>query len=918
MLFRRLNLFLLITIVLLGVAVTAAIDLTKLPAPEKRKIDFIKDVQPIFAAHCISCHGGDKQKSDYRLDRKASAFKGGSIGGAIVPGNSATSLLIHYVAGLDEDVIMPPKGKRLSAEQISILRGWIDQGADWPDSADAKDATPPLWSLLPLKKPPVPEVKHKTWARTPVDAFILASLESRGLTPSAPADKRTLIRRVSFDLTGLPPTPQEIEAFLADESPHAYAKLVDSLLASPRYGERWARHWLDAVHFAETHGHDEDAPRPNAWPYRDYVINAFNDDKPYSRFVQEQIAGDALFPDDPQGVAAIGMLAAGPWDQSSQMGIQDGTTDKKIAQYLDRDDMIATTIGTFSSVTIHCARCHYHKFDPISQEDYYALQAVFAGVDRVERSFDADPAVYVKRQALLREKAKLSEGGTARELLLSEQSQRAVAEWEQTTAQKAVRWTVLEPVAAVSAQGAKLDIQKDGSVLSTGTRPEKDTVTITAPASIKRITGVRLEVMLDDSLPHKGPGRQDNGNLHLSEFKVLVRRAANDEAKPVALRNPVADFDQQGWTIAHALDGKVETAWGIFPQVGKAHEAVFELTEPVVSEIGVTLTFVLEQLHGGGHLIGRARLSITDSPSPHNRPPLPAEIADLLSTPAIQRSEDQRAALALYVLKQQNEKALAALPAPRKVYAVASDFAASGNFKPSKSPRAVHLLRRGDILQPIEAAAPGALSCVKGLESRFKLEEADGEGARRAALARWITDKQNVLTWRSIVNRIWQHHFDRGLVNTPNDFGRMGDKPTHPQLLDWLAVTFRDDMHGSFKKLHKLIVTSSVYMQASQHHEPRAALDGDNHLLWRMNRPRLDAEQVRDAIVMLTGKLDLTMGGPSVKQFIETKGVHVTPNVDYTGFDPDHANQYRRSIYRFVFRTVPDPLMDALDCPDLS
>ena len=877
-----------------------------LPEAAQRQVSFEADVRPILSRACFECHGERKQKSDFRIDAKAHAMRGGSIGVAIVPGKSAESPLIQYVAGVVEGMRMPPKGEGLTAAEIGVLRAWIDQGARWPDAVVVAENVRTHWSLKLLVKPEVPRVRDAARVRTPIDAFVLARLEEKGLTAAGPADKRTLIRRVTFDLTGLPPTPEEVEAFVADDSGGAFEKVVDRLLASPRYGERWARHWMDVVHYAETHGHDEDKPRPNAWPYRDYLIRSFNEDKAYARFVEEQVAGDVLYPEDPHATIATAFLAVGPWDQSSQMGIQDGTLDKKMARVLDRDDMIATTMSTFVSATVHCARCHHHKFDPISQEDYYALQAVFAGVDRVDRPYDAEASVGKRRRELLARKSAIRKDAGA---LVSAEAQGSVAAWEKSLSEAATVWTVVEPVEVSSVHGATLTRQSDDSILSAGSRPEKDTYKVVAKAGTGRVTAVRLEVMADESLPQKGPGRQENGNLHLSEFKVEAG------GREVPLKRATADFDQQDWPISKAIDGNAQTAWGIFPQVGQSHAAVFELNEPLE---GSTLAFTLDQVHGGGHLIGRFRLSVTDAANPSLGTSIPAEIAAVLRVPLKDRSDRQRGALAEYVLKSEIDRELAALPAQQFVYAVASDFEAKGNFKPAKKPRAVEVLRRGDIRQPMDVATPGALSCVSALPSRFSLADAEDEGGRRAALARWISDRDNVLTWRSIVNRVWHYHFGRGIVETPSDFGTMGATPTHPELLDWLAVTCRDEMKGSLKQLHRMIVTSATYRQSSAHDEHNARIDSENRYLWRMNRARLDAESVRDAVLMIAGTIDLTMGGPSVKQFVESKGVHETPNVDYLAFDLDGAGARRRSVYRFVFRTVPDPFMQTLDCPDAS
>jgi hypothetical protein len=889
-----------------------------MPPAANRVVDFERDVRPIFARACYNCHGPKKQKSDYRLDDRTSALRGGSIGGGIVPGDGARSPLVQYVAGTHDEIRMPPKGEGLSAEEVGVIRAWIDQGAKWPLSAGgatAQTAGEGHWAYRPLVRPGVPKVDGEKC--NPIDAFVRAKLKEKGLRPSPEASRRAMIRRVTFDLTGLPPTPDEVEAFVADESPGAYERVVDRLLASPRYGERWARHWMDVVHYADTHGNDEDVPRPNAWPYRDYLIRSFNADKPYARFVEEQIAGDALFPDDPQGVVATGFVAAGPWDESSQMGILDGTVDKQAARYLDRDDMLATAMSTFVSSTVHCARCHNHKFDPIPQADYYALQAVFAGVDRVDRPYDPDPKVHAERRRLTKEKSDLDAGRCPLAALLGPEAQGKVAAWERGRAAFESSWRVIDTVEAISAHGAALAKQADGSVLSSGARPDKDTYVISGRTGLSRVTAIRLEVLTDPSLPHGGPGRADNGNMHVSEFSAVLVDT-DGTGRRLSIRRASSDFDQENFAIGGAIDGKSETSWATHPQEGKPHVAWFELATPVELKAGQKITFVLEQSQGSGHLIGRPRLSVTDAGPPTSGAKLPAPVSNALSTERTHRTDAQRAELARFVLREEVDAALAKLPPPQKVYAIASDFPPQGNFKPARTPRPVDVLRRGDVRQPIGPAAPGALSCVAGLESRFKLPDPQDESGRRAALAKWLGARDNVLTWRSIVNRVWHYHFGRGIVETPNDFGHMGAAPTHPELLDWLAVTFRDDLGGSLKRLHRLIVTSRTYRQSSAHDPACAATDGDNRYLWRMNRTRLDAEEVRDGVLAMSGRLDLTMGGPPLKQFVERPGVHATPVADYDAFDVDSPQARRRSVYCFVFRTVPDPLMQTLDCPDAS
>jgi cytochrome c553 len=637
-------------------------------AAEPGAIDFDRDVKPIFARHCVSCHGPDKQKNGLRLDRKADAAS------SLVAGKSADSLLFQLVTGQDKDRPMPPKG-RLSDTEIATLKAWIDEGARWPE--DGSGAHTDWWSFRPLKKPAVPA------GANPIDHFIGKTLAEKGLSPSRQADRRTLIRRLYFDLIGLPPSPQEVDAFANDSSPSAYEQLVDRLLASPHHGERWARHWLDVVHFGETHGYDKDKPRPNAWPYRDYVIRSFNADKPYARFIQEQVAGDVLFPGTADGIEALGFLAAGPWDFIGHAELPESKIDGKIARHLDRDDFVANTINTFMGLTVHCAQCHNHKFDPISQEDYYRLQAVFAAIDRTDRAYDSDPHVAARRAELRR----LHAGGSA-----------------------------------------------------------------------------------------------------------VAGAAAADSHRQALAALPA---------LRHAYIGAVHTGGGTFTGTGS----------------------------DGGR------------------------------------------------------------------------------------PRPISILSRGDVSKPLREVGPGAIAAIPGLAGRFQLPAGHTEGDRRRALAKWLSSPDNPLTWRVMANRLWQYHFGRGIVDTPNDFGKMGQLPTHPELLDYLAVELRD--RQSLKRLHRLIVMSATYRQASAHDAASARLDSDNRYLWRQNRRKLEAEAVRDSILAVAGKLDRTMGGPSFQDFVIEKPEH-SPHYQYHLHDPEDPKSHRRAVYRFVVRSKQQPFMAALDCADPS
>jgi hypothetical protein len=701
--------------------------------------DLAESVQTLLTAKCQVCHNDQAKAGGLSVTSIDNIRKGGKRGAAIVSGKPSESLLYRLISGAQP--AMPFQGQPLDQAQIESIRQWIDQGAPWPQPAK-------WWSLRPLNRPSIPDL-HDPWIKTPIDSFVLAKLRDKGLTPSPEADRRTLIRRLTYDLHGLPPSAGEVEAFAADPSPKAYENLVDRLLASPRYGERWGRHWLDVAHYGESHGYDKDKPRRNAWPYRDYVIRAFNADKPYTRFVEEQIAGDALFPDDPDATVALGFLAAGPWDFVGQAELAEGTTDKNITRLLDRDDIIAQTMSALVSTTAHCARCHDHKFDPIRQSEYYALQAVFAGIDRADRPFDSDPAVFHARNELLAKKRVLA---------------------------AALRPLETEEAATTTAEIAALDKQA-------------------------------------------------------AEYKQID---ATDPAKrPPEIQKKIADA---------AIKRKA---------------------------------------------LVRAALSLT-------------------TRAELDRLRSEAAAL---------DRDVQALPKPQLVYAAANYFDPQGTFRFAIEPRPVNVLKRGSVDNPGAVASPAALSLVEGLSPIFPAGLTAPEGQRRADLARWITSPDNMLAWRSIVNRVWHYHFGTGIVDTPNDFGHMGSLPTHPELLDWLAVEFRDT-GGSFKKLHKLIVMSSAYRQASSGNPANESIDGDNRYLWRANRQRLDAESLRDSILAASGTLDLTMGGPSVEQFF-FKDDH-SPVYDYSRYDPDAPGNYRRSVYRFIVRSVPDPLMERFDCPDVS
>ncbi len=717
------------------------------------QVSFDRDIRPILAMHCLKCHGEKMQSGGLRLDTKALAMRGGPNGPVIVAGKAVESRLYQRVAAENDDERMPPVGERLTSVQVALLKSWIDEGAVWAETEAELTATHNKrldhWSWQPVRRPVMPAATSKIRKRQSaisnlIDVFISARLAQAGMAMSPEADRRTLIRRLSFDLLGLQPTPERVLQFVNDPNPQAYEKLVDEFLQSPRYGERWARHWLDVVHYGDTHGYDKDKLRANAWPYRDYVIRALNEDKPYARFVQEQIAGDVLFPGARDSIVALGFISAGPWDFIGHVELPETKIDGKVARHLDRDDMVANTMGTFTSVTVHCAQCHNHKFDPIPQEDYYALQAVFSALDRADKKYFADPAMTQRFNQL---------DGRQREL--------------------AERKRVLEKEAAKEA----------GDAL------------------------VKLDAQLAEAAK-----KSDSGGA-LAELKSKRSQLLDTAMKPEA-----------------------RTEWAT----------------------------------------------------------LSAELARV------------------------NEE-LAGYPKPDVVFA-GTIYYGTGDFRGTGfdggKPRPIHLLARGQVTHPGREVSPGALSMLSFQPARFALPKDAPEGERRAALARWITDPQNPLTWRSIVNRVWQYHFGAGLVTTPNDFGRNGALPSHPELLDWLAAEFRDS-DGSLKKLHKLIVTSATYRQASAGNSTGEKVDAGNALLWRQNRRKLEAEAVRDAVLAVSGKLDLTMGGPGWQDFVIEHPEH-SPHYEYGLADPDDKQTWRRSIYRFIVRSQLHPWMTALDCADPS
>ncbi len=869
---------------------------------------FQEKVEPILREHCYECHSHatNTMKGGLTLDSRSGWLQGGDSGPAITANDPQQSLLISAIQY--QDLQMPPAGK-LPDEQIAVLVEWVKQGAYDPrELAPVPQNPDTFWSLKPLVRPTVPNL-----ADHPIDAFISATHQHHSLSFSEPASRTILIQRLYFDLLGLPPSPAEVQAFVTDPSPDAYRLLVDRLLESPHYGERWARHWMDTIHFADTHGYEHDVGRDHAWPYRDYLINALNQDTPWDRLIREQLAADYFYPDESNLIPALGFLGAGVFDQSTF------STAPVTFDYLDRDDLVTQTMAAFTSTTANCARCHAHKFDPITQEDYYSLQAVFAGIIKGDISYDPNPETQRYRKQL----QALLTRTEQRDPSLSQQAelQPIIEQWI-TRHQQPVPWKPIQLTTYTSTEGATLVARNHHDVIASGTRPDKDQYVISGTTALSQVTAIQLEVLSDPSLPFQGPGRQDNGNLHLSEVVIQYFDPAVQQPHQAKVATATADFNQSAWTIEHAIDNNPATAWGIYPQVGQSHRAVFTLAEPIKTNPSGYLTVVLKQLHGGGHLIGACRISVTDHPAA-DVTALPSEIDSALHQPASQRTPEQQLAIAALAIQHHAQSEISKLPPQQTVFAAGKSVQLPTGENQRQSvaiakPKPVHVLHRGDIAQPRKEVAPGSLSALTHLPARFSLQNLDDESSRRAALADWLAHRDNVLTWRSIVNRVWHYHFGRGICDTPSDFGRMGGAPTHEALLDWLAVWFRDDAHGSLKALHRLIVTSQTYQQSAERRSACESIDAENRYLWRQNRQRLDADAFRDYVMKTAGTLNHVMGGPAVQYFSRKPGIQATPVLDYQAFDWNQPGVTRRSIYRYVWRGIPDPLMEQLDFPDLG
>ncbi len=879
---------------------------------------FEQKIRPVLVQHCYSCHSimardAKKLQGQLYLDSADGIAAGGESGATLVKGKSAESLLLKALKY--DGMEMPPSGK-LSEEIIADFTKWIDMGAPDPRKGDVP-AKPKReinledgkkwWAFQPLQS------RHhapRDGDFKTIDAHILAAQQAKGLTPGKPTSKDKLIRRAYFDLIGLPPTPEQTAAFVNDSSPNAFEKVIDELLASPRYGERWARHWLDAARFAESGGYEFDGFRPGAYHYRDWVVRALNADMPYDEFVRMQLAGDVLHPDDIDAAAATGFLVAGPYP-----GQITAKTVERI-RYDQLDDMMMTIGGSMLGLTLGCVRCHEHKYDPLPHQDYYAVAASFAKTAHGTRTMDLDPVA--TQAAVEKHQAEHSPLVAALKAFAETELPKRFDTWRATELVKqpeATSWQTLEAT-TLDAERSYLKMLPSGIVandglINPGTKvrqrgqrrnvANEERYRITCETYQKNVTGLRLDTFADKSLPQRGPGLNGDGSFQLAEIKVTAKPldpAVKEAPVELKLKPVFAALEDKDQPLSNAVDGKPATAWVVRTTAKKDNAAVFELEAPLAGFTnGTELTIELKFRDLG---MGRMRFSLTTEAAPVTwagdvAPQHVNEIRAILAAngntlPAALREPMTRwfapfDVETAKVVKTVHDHA-AAFPRPNlsEVYTTV----AGGQD--------VFFLRRGEVDNKQDKAEPGFLQVLMR-ETNDKTVSATAPMVvdPRVGLANWMTDVEHgagPLLARVIVNRLWHHHFGEGLVGTPNDFGVQGDKPTHPELLEGLATALVQN-DWKLKPLHKQIMLSAAYQQSHEVDAENIKKDPANQYLWHFRPRRLEAEIIRDSLLAVGGNLDLTMYGPSVLD-----------------------NTTRRSVYLRVKRSELLPIMTMFDAPE--
>jgi hypothetical protein len=848
---------------------------TENAAGQTGAVDFERDIRPLLHARCVECHGPEKQKAGLRLDIKAGAIKAPII----IPGKSADSELIRRVSSADAAERMPSKGEPLSPREIALLRAWIDAGATWPEtekiiaSGEAKRADKASWwSLLPLANvgPPTPKNIPADWAASPIDRFIYAKLAERGLKPNPPADRRALIRRVTYDLTGLPPSPEEVEAFVNDANPKAYENLVDLLLASPRYGEQWGRHWLDVVRFGESNGFERNVLINNLWPYRDYVIRSFNEDKPFNRFIVEQLAGDVVGRGNPDVEVGTAFLVCGPYDD---VGNQDAAQ-AKLIRANTLDDLVAATSNAFLGLTVNCARCHHHKFDPIPTEDYYHLRAAFEGVTHGERVLATEEqrkAFAEKAGPLEKRRAELTKEKDALEKSIAARALQRAAEHGSYLLPAVTRHFNEHSFAPVSARYLKF------KVLGTSDRPQ----------SGRNARIDEFEVWTT------------NQNVALAAYGTKAEGTSSARAEDAGAATYGVDLVNDGKFGERWFVGNPPELTLTFPRAETIQRIVFSQDRTASPDNpGAGLGPFVGEYQALVSTDGKQWQVVADSRDrkPYNE----AHTIARFSPEVTSEAEKQNLESLNKELAQVNQQ-LSAIPPLPLVWA--------GKFNQPKETTYVH--KGGDPQRRGADVVPASLAVLDQVTKPFALNADAPDGERRLSLANWIAGDENPLTARVAANRIWHYHFGTGLVDTPSDFGYLGGKPSHPELLDWLARRLQQ-LGWRLKPLHREILLSQTYRQSSSSREDASKLDASARLLWRFPARRLSAEEIRDSILAVTGKLDLKIGGPGFRLY-----KYLQDNVaTYWPLDQHGAETYRRAVYHQNARaSLIDGLTD-FDLPD--
>ncbi len=891
---------------------------------------FKSDVRALLKQHCVKCHGGDKIRGDLDLSTRAGLLKGGEEGPSVIPGKADESFLMTVLRH-EEEPFMPAKADKLSPVALKKIADWVNLGAPYDQplvkqsiagkGMQVTDDDRNFWAYAPLQVVKAPAVQQKNWPVNDVDRFVLRKLESAKLQPNGPADPRTQIRRLYFDLIGLPPSPAEVAAFVADPSEQAYAKVVDRLLASKHYGERWGRHWLDVARFAESHGFEQDYNRNFAFHYRDFVIQALNADMPYDQFVKWQIAGDEFAPDNPLAMKATGFLGAGVFPTQ--------LTEKEFesARYDELDDMANTTGTAMLGLTIGCARCHDHKFDPIPVRDYYRFINTFATTIRSEIDLPVNGDLTEAAAKWEKAHAPLT---AALAKFEKDELPRRFALWAKNPPKSALQkqdWMILDHLQTKSLDGATFSKQADGSFLVGGKNPANDRWVLTAELQTMGLNAIRIEALTDKSMPRNGPGRAGNGNFALSDIRVFAANKKGGQRVPVKLVNPKATHQQNtaGLSVASSIDGdKRKSGWAVdFGGIGKEQAAVFEFAAPVGFEGGTILTVEMDFYVNTRHTIGRPRLAVTAAPRPVaiKGDSSAASVATLLAAVkqagSVEKLDAKQRAALLKIYRAQDaewtklnnhvQQHLASKPVPKMEKVQVT----SEGFKPTKHHadgrgfphfyKQTYFLKRGDANQKDGEATQGFLQVLmRGGKNEQSWQVAPPEGwrtsYRRRSLANWLTDTEHGaghLLARVMANRLWQHHLGRGIVNTPNDFGLQGELPTHPQLLDWLALELIEN-GWRLKPLHKQIVMSATYRQSAAHDAAKLKADPQNKLHWRRTPARLEAEVIRDSILKVSGRLDERMFGAGTLD----------------------ERMLRRSIYFMIKRSKLIPSMQLFDSPE--